>query len=455
MNRFTRLAGLALLLALALVLGTASGVRAQDTGAGAQKYTMPEYNAEQACANDNNSASKIKCMDDFVSKYPNSYLLKFVYPMYYQAYYQQKNWAKVNEFVDKYLTLADKMGQAEVGPNERYAALYARATAFYSMPPADQAAQCKGAISSAEAGLKLIPDLKKPDNMDDKAFDEQKKTGAIYFNGAAAQGAMVCKDYPNAVKYYKQVLEINPDDAITDYNLGRAYLAQNPPQTLDGFWYIARAITSKNATEAQRKQLTTYLRKLFVNYQQATCDNLVDPQLNELMQLAGASADRPATYKIVSSTDISAAQKDMTIASVIADLKAGGDKSKVTWLAACGLEFPDVPGKLMEVTPGASEADPVTLKMAFVTNQAEFDAATTPNMDVKVVGQPEAAKLDKEKTPTPRFTGTLVSYDPEPAFMLHFDKAKINAEDLPKEEKKATPRKAPVRRPPAKKPPAS
>jgi hypothetical protein len=141
-------------------------------------------------------------------------------------------------------------------------------------------------------------------------------------------------------------------------------------------------------------------------------------------------------------TDLEAARKDMTIASVIADLKAGGDKAKVTWLASCGLEFPDVPGKLIEVTPG----DTVVLKVAFVTSDAEFDAKTTPDMEVKVVGQPEAAKLEKDNPV--RFTGTLASYDPDPAFMLHWDKAKVNAEDIPKEKEK----KAPAKKRPTKKP---
>ena len=45
------------------------------------------------------------------------------------------------------------------------------------------------------------------------------------------------------------------------------------------------------------------------------------------------------------------------------------------------------------------------LKVAFVTSDAEFDAKTTPDMDVKVVGQPDAAKLEKDNPV--RFTGTL------------------------------------------------
>ena len=446
MNRMRRIAGLAVSASLCWMLGGSAAAQApagQD--AGKQPYTMPEYNAEQACFNDKVPSSQVKCLDDFVSKYPNSALLIYVYPLYYQSYGQLKNWAKVIEYADKTVALGDK-----VSANDKYGALYARSTAFYSLPAGEQVAQAKGTIAGAEAGLKLIPELKKPDAMDEKTFDGQKKTGAIYFNGAAAQASMVSKDYASAVKYYKGVLELNPDDAITDYNLGRAYLAMTPPQNLDGFWYVARAITSKGATQQQVTQLKTYLRKLIVNYQQAACDNLIDAEFNELLQLAGSAPQRPETYKIPSAADLDAARKDMTIASVIADLKAGGDKGKVTWLASCGLEFPDVPGKLMEVTPGATPADPVLLKMAFVTNQAEFEAATTPNMDVKVVGQPEAGKLNKDDTPAPRFTGTLVAYDPDPAFMLHWDKAKVNAEDLPQE--KAPTKKPPVRRPAPKRP---
>jgi tetratricopeptide (TPR) repeat protein len=449
MNRLRGVAELAISASLCIVLGSASSARAraavgQDAGGGKQPYTMPEYNAEQACANDKNPTSQVKCLDAFVQQYPNSNLLIYAYPMYYGAYSQLKNWAKVIEYTDKLVALGDK-----VGPNEKYGALYARAYAFNNLSAAEQATQAKGAIAAVAAGLKLIPELKKPDALDEKAFDEQKKQAAIYLNGTAAQAAMVIKDYPNAITYYKAVLALNPDEAITNYRLGQAYMASTPPQAMDGFWYIARAVTSKSATQQQSTQLKTYLRKLFANYQQAACDNQVDAQLSELLQLAGSATERPATYKVPSSADLDAARKDMTIASVITDLKGGGDKAKITWLASCGLEFPDVPGKLIEITPATTATDPLTLKVAFVTSDAEFQAATTPNMDVKVVGQPEAAKLEKDNPV--RFTGTLSAYDPDPAFMLHWDKAKVNAEDIPKE--KGPAKKPPVKRP-AKKPTA-
>jgi hypothetical protein len=206
-------------------------------------------------------------------------------------------------------------------------------------------------------------------------------------------------------------------------------------------------VTSKSATQAQSAKVKDYLRKLIVNYQGGSvCDSLTDAELNELLQLAGSSADRPGSYTLASAADLAAAQKDMTIASVIADLKAGGDKGKLTWLAACGLEFPEVPGKVIEVVPAAAATDPIVLKIAFVTSDAEFDAATTPNMDVKVVGQPDAGRVEKDSAV--HFTGTLTAFDPDPAFFLHWDKAKVKDEDIPKEK---APKK-PVRKPAPKKP---
>jgi tetratricopeptide (TPR) repeat protein len=440
-------AGLAIIAALCLAISGASNALAQapagqDAAAGQQKYTMAEYNAYQACAAEKNFQQQVKCLDDFVAKYPNSALLVYIYPLYFNAYSQLKNWPKVIEYADKLLAMQDK-----VEPPIRYQAYFARAYAYTNMGNTPEAqAQAQKACEAAKAGLKILNELKKPDNMSEEDFNKGKQQPTTLFNYTIAQCSMAQKDYQTAIDAYKAVLEKNPDDAITAYKIGQAYIAMNPPQQMDAFWYFAKAVAAKGANQTQATQVKTYLRKLIANYQGGNvCDNLVDAELNELLQLASTSAERPATYKLPSAADLDAARKDMTIASVIADLKAGGDKAKITWLASCGLEFPDVPGKLIEVTPGS---DAVQLKVAFVTSDAEFDAKSTPDMDVKVVGQPEAAKLEKDNPV--RFTGTLLAYDPEPNFMLHWDKAKVNAEDIPKEKEKKTPKKRPSTKKPGR-----
>jgi hypothetical protein len=74
-----------------------------------------------------------------------------------------------------------------------------------------------------------------------------------------------------------------------------------------------------------------------------------------------------------------------------------------------------------------------------VTSDAEFEAATTPNVEFKITGQDDAGKLEKDSFV--HITGTLESYDPDPAFMLHWDKAKVKDDDLPKPGKKPAPKK--------------
>ena len=436
-----------LLLLAALCLSSSPNAAAQEASAAGgtkqQPYTMAEYNSYQAAAAEKNPAAQIKLLDDFVAKYPNSALLNYIYPLYYKNYYAQKNYPKAIEYADKMIALGDK-----INPAEKYDAYYVRAYAFNAIQNPDPET-AKAARTTALAALKVLDQLPKPEGEDDAKFAGEKKQSLIVFDGTAATAAMAAKDYAGAIESYKAVLALAPDDLVSNYKLGQAYMAITPAQPLDAIWYFARAATSKSATEQQSKSVKSYIRKVIANYQGGTvCDPLIDAEMNELLQLAPNSVDRPASYKLVSSADLDAARKDMTIATVVTDLKAGGDKAKLTWTAACGLEFPDVPGKLIEITTGT---DTIELKTAFVTSDAEFEAATTPNMDViiKKADQPEAAKLEKGNPV--RFTGTLESYDPDPAFMLHWDKAKVNAEDLPK----AGPAKKPAPRKPAPKKPGN
>jgi TPR repeat len=454
MNATRKLAGLAMGAMVFLIAGSELSASAQAPATGqetvvtkAQKYTQAEYNAEQACAAEKIPAAVVRCADDFVLKYPNSDLLVYIYPLYYRGYTELKNPLKVIEYADKLVSLGDK---AE--PGIRYEALYARALSYAALNIKDTDPAAKDLAAKAREaallGLKTLDELKKPDNISADDWPAKKRPATILFNYTAGNAAMTLKDYPAAVASFKAVLALNPDDPIANYNVGRAYQAMTPPQQMDAFWYFAKAVTAKGATEVQSRQIKGYLRKLLANYQGGTvCDSLTDAELNELLQLAGSSAERPSSYSLPSAADLAAAQKDMTIASVVTDLKAGGDKAKLTWLAACGLEFPEVPGKVIEIVPGT---DFILLKIAFVTSDDEFEKATVPNMDVKVVGQPEAARV--EKGSAIHFTGTLTSYDPDPAFFLHWEKGKVKEEDIPKE--KAAPKK-PVRKPAAKKPATS
>lgn len=400
-------------------------------------YTLAEYNQYQAAAKETNPQQKVKMLDDFVKAYPNSTLMPYVYRDYYTTYLQLKNFAQAIDYCDKMIALGDK-----IDTQGRLEAYYTRAQAFY-LGQADKSLQTPDALNKARdaatAGLKSLEDLKKPDNATADQFEQQKKGVKVLFNTVAALASTSLKDYPGAVTYYKSVLALTPDDPVPHYRLGVIYLQMSPPMGTDGFWELARAIDLKIPNDAGVK---AYLKNQITRYQQPSCDKLVDDQVNELLTLAASSNDRPATLNVPSAADLQKARDDT--ANFIPALMAGGDAGKVMWLASCGLEYPDVGVRIME--PPTVDGDNVTLKVFRGNTPEEIEAATAPNMTVTIEGQPEAKKLEKDAVV--RFTGTLVGYTQNP-FMLTWNKAKINAEDLPEEKgpaKKGAAKKAPAKK---------
>jgi len=402
-------------------------------------YTIPEYNAFQAANAEKDPQARLKLLDDFGAKFPSSTLNPYVYQLYVKTYTELKNYPKVIEYADKLTALGDK-----VDIPTRLGALQSRCQVFpyaFNAKAPDATDQLNKERDAAQEGAKLLAAFTKPAGvtMTDAQFEEQKKPGIAFFQSAAGFACYQLKDYPCAITAFKAVLTLTPTDAVASYRMGVAYLEMKPPQPLDGFWALGRAINLKIPDSDKIKD---YLRRQILAYEQPGCDSLADAQLNELLQLSANSPDRPATYTIPSADDLNKIRTSSNILTVLADLKAGGDKAKMTWLALCGAEFPEVVGKLIDITPGT---DSVELKLYTGATPEEIQAATTSNLDVKVVGQPEASRLEKEQGV--RFSGTMVGYDPEPNFMLHWDKAKVNAEDIPTEKGGA---KKPVHKPAAK-----
>ena len=394
-------------------------------------YTLPEYNSLQSAQAEKDPQAQIRQLDSFVQQYPNSTLLQYIYQMYYTAYYKLKNIPKAIEYTDKLIALGDK---ADVG--SRVQAIQARMQLF-GLQPAPTGPDARDQLTkqrdAALLGVKLLPDLKATNP---KLTDDQVKVLRSGFEGAAGSVDVMLKDYPAAEEAYKAELAVNPNDPVASYRLGLAYLQSTPPQSLDGFWALARAVDLKIP---ETDKIKDYLRKTIVNYQQPNCDSLVDAQLSELLQLAANAPERPATYSIPSAADIQKVAQASTIITVIGDLSGGGDKAKLTWLAICGAEFPQVIGKIIEVKKSDNFVDIMTFTSA---SPDEIAAATTANMDVKVwTAAAPAGSTTAQITPQPdvvrvvkddeiQFSGTLVSYDPSP-FVLHWDSVKVDPSTIP------------------------
>ncbi|MFZ3216397.1 MAG: hypothetical protein WA192_10095 [Candidatus Acidiferrales bacterium] len=428
-----------LLTALALLCLPAQSSSAREPQQEQQKttYTIPEYNAFQAARAETNAQNRIKLLDDFVAKFPNSTLMTYVDQLYVSTYTELKNYPSVIAYVDKLLAMG-----AKIDSGTRLQMLQTRVQVFpYAFNPKapDAHDQLVKARDAAKEGSELLKAYPKPadSKLTDAQFADQKKPGIAFFDSSAGFADLQLKDYAAAADAFKVTLENTPNDAVTWYRLGLAYLNSAPPQNMDGFWALARAI---NLKVPDADKIKDYLRKAILVYEQPGCDSSVDQQVTDLLTLAGATGDRPATYTIPAAADLQKIAQASTILTVLTDLSGGGDKAKLTWLAICNAQFPGVVGKIIEVKQGDGF---VNFEIFTGADEDAVQKATTANMDVKVwtaappAGTPGAA----QETPQPdvvrlakddgiRFSGAIVSYDPTP-FLLHWDQVKVDPTTIP------------------------
>ncbi len=433
-----------------------AAAQAQGTQ-GAQKspsYTMPEYNQFTACQQEKDPASKVNCLDGFVKQFPNSTLMQYVDLLYYQTYYQLKQYAKAIDYADKLVALGDK---TELG--SRISAAEFRVQVFpyaYNSKAPDYQDQLTKQRDGALQAVKLLQQYKAAPNSKLGDADFKKYTSVDY--AAAGNADLQLKDNADAVQAFKSALESEPNDALTEYHLGLAYLALTPAQSLDGFWSLARAVDLK-VPDADKVQ--DYLRRAMLAYEQPGCTPQVDPQVTSLLQQAANSPARPATWTLPSADDLNKIRQSSDTSNIIAVVKSlsgGGDGAQQTWLAFCGAEYPEVVGKIIDVNKSDTYADFMVYTGA--TTQ-DMQAATTANMDVKVwtappppgtapapaapangaAAQANGAAAPAQITPQPdalrlqkddgiRFSGTLVSYDASP-FLLHWDDVKVDPSIIP------------------------
>jgi len=410
-------------------------------------YTMPEYNQFTSCQSEKDPTSKVKCLDSFVKAFPNSTLMQYVDEIYYQTYYQMKDYKNSIVYADKLVALGDKADLAR-----RVQAIQARVQLFpyaYNAQSPDLQDQLTKQRDASLQGAKLLEQYKAAPGS--KLTDAQYKKYLNVFYAAAGYADLQLKDNTDAVQAFNSALQNDPNDAVSEYRLGLAYLALTPAQSLDGFWALARAVDLK---VPDSEKVKSYLRRAMLAYEQPGCVPQVDPQLNNLLQLAANSPQRPTTWSLPSADDLNKIRQSSNIITVLTSLSGGGDTATQTWLAICGAEFPEVVGKIIDVQKSPDHVDFMVYSGA---TAAEMQAATTANMDVKVwtapppagavtapatgatqtpqiTPQPEVLRLKKDDGV--RFSGTLVSYDPSP-FLLHWDQVKVDPTIIPK----ATPAK--------------
>jgi hypothetical protein len=97
-------------------------------------------------------------------------------------------------------------------------------------------------------------------------FEKLKTQASVIFNGAAGINALQNKDYPKAQANLKAAVEGNPNELRNVYPLALAYLTGNPPNQVEGLFFIARAANLAAGSPGQQ-QIEAYGKNQYVKYQ--------------------------------------------------------------------------------------------------------------------------------------------------------------------------------------------
>jgi hypothetical protein len=412
---------------------------ALSLGAGAQKslYSVEEYNAFVDTTR-GEPAERLATIDTFLKNYPNSVLRALVFPAQAQLAFQVKQYEKAMGAVDAYLAMDREQVNAiltQSGYNELqiegsyYSSVLTHSSAYLQLSgtsPARAQALSDNAARVARRGLELhdriYAQVQPPtDPAQLKQFEAQRQQSEATFRIILADAAYRGKNWPESAKQYAAMVKVNPNDAVLNYRLGLSYLQSQPPQWEPGLWHVARSVA---LNIAKADEVKDFLSKNVAAYQQVLPECSKD-QVDDLVAQAALSPEPPAGWRLVSSEQVSAVRSDLTLKRIFDDLKAGGEQEHIIWLASCGLELPELEAEVVEVAQ--NEGNVVTLGVAVTAESADAKKA---DMVVKVVSPPEARNI--KVGDLVHITGTLRSYQKDPAFQLVLDEGRIKPEDIPK-----------------------
>lgn len=219
-----------------------------------------EYNAYITATQLTDPNQKAAALESFVTTYPNSVVKEDALATEMAAYQQAGNAAKSADAAAKVL---------QINPNNVPALVVIVYGKLIDAKSKNDVNEANQAGDMAARGLSALANWTKPDGMEDAAFTKQKTVFTQILNNAAGTSALSKKDYANAQKYFLAAVTANPTSADDTYNLALSYLSPRPltdDNTLNGLWYLARALNMVAGNAAAEKQIGDYGKSIYRRY---------------------------------------------------------------------------------------------------------------------------------------------------------------------------------------------
>lgn len=389
-----------------------------------------EYNAYIGAIQQTDPAAKISGLEAFLTQYPNSVMKEYALELLMSTYQQAGNQAKMMDTAQKVLAANPcnlralalltftKRGQAEAGQNAQQ--------------------NLADAAQNGEKGLQCLQTAQKPADTPDADWQKLKTQVAPIFNGAVGLNALQAKDNAKAQQYLRASVEGNPNNLADVYPLALSYMTANPPNNVDGLFFIARAANLAAGSPAQA-QIQTYGQKQYKKYHGS------EEGWNDVLATAKTNNAPPQGFTITK-------YEPPTPAQQCADLLKANDPQKMAfaeWELCLSAGKPEDAAKVWDAIKGKPLQLGQTLVVKSTPTKLEI-AASSDDIDAKradiVVEMAAAlpAKLQPKEGALLDFEGTPVSYEPSP-FVMQMNKGALLTKAAPAPVHK----KPPVRKRPA------
>ncbi len=218
-----------------------------------------EYNAYMSALRQTDPAAKAAAFESFLQQYPNTVMKPEALEGEMVGYNQAGNPQKTIEAANQ-LVQVDPTNVAALG----ILADYERKMAQSGTDPQKNLAL---AAQHAQAGMQALQSKPKPEGMSDPDYQKLTTTLSGIFNGALGISALQNKDYATAQQDLRKAAEVSPNDYSLVYPLALSYLQAQPPQYVDGLFFLARAVDLASAASPQTAaQIAKYGQGQYTKY---------------------------------------------------------------------------------------------------------------------------------------------------------------------------------------------
>ena len=380
-----------------------------------------EYNSYVGAIQQSDPQARISGLLDFVQRYPASAYKEDALEQLMALYQGQNDGPKT-------MAMANQILQSFPN-NIRALALmvYAKRVAAQSGPNPQQNQQdLADARQMSERGLAALKTAVKPEGMADADFEKFKSQVAAVFNGATGLWSLQNKDYRDAQEHLRAAVNTNPNDFKDVYPLALAYLSPKPADSVNGLWFVARAVNLAPAAGFAPQQvagISQFGRNRFVKYHGG------EDGWNELLEQTKNTPLPPAGFTIP------AAPTPAEQAKALADSKDPKQMNFAEWELVLGAGEPAVADKVWSVIKGQTVqfagkvigATRTTLLIA-----ATVDAIEQNQPDVEVtMATPLLPRLVPRPGTDIEVLAVPASYEPQP-FVMKMNKGSLRPQAPPR-----------------------